>query len=141
MTYRASWRNTSGLGIVCIILAVAVIAAGVLTKNPVLVVIGIMPIAYLGAIGARLSASINEDGLHYRGWLRAEDVLWQDVVSIIRTDNLPYPRNRYYGPLCYEVRTANQRFVVNLLYFSHEFAKAFHEETKRRLTHSKRSSV
>lgn len=50
---------------------------------------------------------------------------FHDIQSVTKTLDLPYPRNRLYGPLCHEVQTADKRFVVNLLYFPREFARIF----------------
>jgi hypothetical protein len=115
----------------CVILGLAVIVGAIAARIPTLVVVGLAPFLYLYAIGARLSASIDDDGFHYRGWFRSVAIPWREVVSAQSTDNLPYPYNRYYGPVTYVIRTADKKVVVNMLYFSDEFARAFHVATKR----------
>jgi hypothetical protein len=105
------------------------------------VALGLVPIAYLFALGRRLSIRIDEQGIRYRGWLTVKDANWKDVTGVIRTEDLPYPRNKYYGPRSYEVRTATRRFVINLLYFPAEFSRTFHDEVKqRRLLRRRRRS-
>ncbi len=89
-------------------------------------------IGYLCAIGLRLYVFIDEETIRYQGWRRTREVKWREVTGIIRGHDLPYPRDRYCGLSCYEVRTANERFIMNLLYFSPDCASAFMGEAKRR---------
>jgi hypothetical protein len=114
------------------VVSVLLIAGGAVMLAWPFVVMALVPPAYLYMIGRRLSVDMDDERLAYQGWLGLSDVKWQDIVSVTRTLNLPYPRDRDYGPLCYEVRTKDRRFVVNLLYFPPEFAKAFAAQVARR---------
>ena len=104
-------------------------AMAVISRMLVLAMLGLVPFAYLYAIGARLSASIDDDGFHYQGWFRASDILWRDVVSVKTSNGLPYPQNRFYGPMTYVIETGNDRVAVNMLFFSRDFNRAFHKAT------------
>ena len=97
-----------------------------------MVALGIVPPLFLYLIGRRLWVEIDDERLACRGWRGVNDVNWQDVVSVTPATSLPYPRDRYYGASSYEVRTSDERFIVNLLYFPPEFARAFGGEVKRR---------
>lgn len=101
----------------------------IVTRIPVLIAAGMAPFAFLYAIGVRLSASMDDDGFYYRGWVRSFDLPWRDIVSVTSADNVPYPHNRYYGLRAYVIRTSDTRIVLNMLYFSPEFARAFHAAT------------
>jgi hypothetical protein len=99
--------------------------------SPPLVGLGAVPLAYLFLIGRRLSAYLDDERIRYHGWLRTAEAEWRHIASVTPADGLPYPRSRYYGPSSYEVKTAVGRFVVNLLYFPPEFARAFIDVAKR----------
>lgn len=70
MTYHASWRNTSGLGALCIVVSFLFLIAAGLMLAPQFVVLGMAPLAYLYAIGQRLSVYMDEETLSYQDWLR-----------------------------------------------------------------------
>jgi hypothetical protein len=99
--------------------------------SSLLIVAGVLPLAYLYMIGRRLTAYIDDNRIRYQSWLNASEARWEHVVSVTRGMDLPYPRNRYYGPSSYEVRTNTSRFMVNLLYFPPDFARAFIDTAKR----------
>jgi hypothetical protein len=118
--------------VLCLGLSLLLIVGGVLVSELAFVAMGLVPIAFLYTIGYRLSAYLDQERIRYRGWLATSEVKWQEVIAVVPIGDLPYPRDRYYGPLCYEVRTMHGRFIVNLLYFPSEFARAFTDEVKRR---------
>jgi hypothetical protein len=107
------------------------IAGGVMHSS-LPIVAGVLPLAYLYMIGRRLTAYIDDNRIRYQSWLNASEAKLEHVVSVTRGVDLPYPRNRYFGPSSYEVRTNTGRFMVNLLYFSQDFARAFTDTAKRR---------
>lgn len=130
MIYRGSWRHTSGLGLEALLVAGAFgLAAWVWA--PVLWLVRIGIVSWL--VGLRLLwIRLDDDGMTYRGWLCVRDVQWPQVVAVTRADDLPYPRGRFYGPLCYEIRTADGGFVINLLYFSSDVVRSFRSHAAAR---------
>src|SRR5262245_37744405 len=131
MTYCGSWRNTKGWWVLWVVVSVLLLVAGAIDHDYWLMLFGIVPIGYLFAIGRRLSVEIDEQGIRYRGWLTSKGAEWKDVTAVSSALGFPYPRDRYYGPLCYEVRTATCSFVINLLYFPPELRRKFSEEVHR----------
>ena len=132
MNFEGSWRNAKGFAILCIVVSTISGTAGLVLFSPLLMVIGTVPVAYLYLIGRRLAVYIDEKKIRYRGWVKVCEAKWEDITSVMRTTDLPYPRNRYHGPLTYEVKTNAERFVVNLIYFPPEFSRLFIEAAKRR---------
>ncbi|QQR73620.1 MAG: PH domain-containing protein [Holophagales bacterium] len=130
MTYRGSWRHTRGLGLVAFLLAVAS-AAAAWVSAPVLWLVPFCIVAWMAGLSL-LWIRLDADGMTYRGWLRRHDVQWQRVIAITRTEDLPYPRCRLYGPASYEIRTADGAFVINLLYFSTDLVRSFQSRTAAR---------
>src|SRR5688572_27125606 len=124
MTYRASWRNTKGIWVLCAGISLLLVTCGAIVSDVTVAALAVGPVGLLYAIGFRLSAYLDQDKLGYRGWFSAHEAKWEDIVSVVRTLDLPYPRDRWYGPVSYEVRTESVRFIVNLLYFPPEFARA-----------------
>lgn len=107
-------------------------AAGGLSHAMWLVVLGVFPIAFLYALGRRLSVDIDAEGIRYRGWVGTAEANWKDVIGVTSASYFPYPQNRHYGPYCYKVCTRTRCFVINLLYFPLEFRRTFFEEVKSR---------
>lgn len=132
MIYRASWRHTSGFGVLCSVGSVVLVLVGALVRSLIPVTVGLLLVVYLYAIGRRLSVRIDEEGIWYQGWLGVKAANWSEVTGVMSARYFPYPRDRYYGPGCYEVRTAKQRFVINLLYFPVEFRREFLGAAQRR---------
>ena len=112
-------------------MSMLLIAVGGVGRNAVFLGLGVVPIAYLFAIGRRLSVSIDEEGIRYRGWLGVRQAKWSEVVACTRGLNLSYPRDRYYGPVSYEIRTSTGYFFINLMHFPPEFAREFAVQLKR----------
>jgi hypothetical protein len=131
MSYQASWRHTRGFGPLCIAVAALFALAGIVTRSPLLIGVGAVPIAYLYMIGCRLTVYIDDTRIRYQGWLKASEARWDQIVSVTRGTDLPYPRSRYHGASSYEVTTRAERFTVNLLYFPPEFARAFTDTAMR----------
>lgn len=142
MRYHASWRNTKGWWVVCLFLSMPLLVAGATDRALWPMVLGMGPIVYLYAIGRRLSVEVDERGIRYQGWLTSTEANWKDVTGVTNAENFPYPRKRFYGPHCYEVRTSTRWFVINLLYFPPELRRAFLEEVQRRgLRRGRRKAV
>jgi hypothetical protein len=115
----------------CVALAALFGLAGVVVRSPLLIGVAALLLAYLFMIGRRLTAYIDETRIRYQGWLRTSEARWEQIVSITRAEDLPYPRNRCYGPSSYQVKTSAGRFTVNLLYFPPDFARAFLDAATR----------
>ncbi len=127
MRYQASWRYTSGLGILAIVIGACVILAGILLRQLVLIAIGFLILLYLLMIGRRLYVEFFPDRFVYQGWLKKREIRTDEVLSIRRAHDLNWPRNRIYGPLTYEIRTSATRFFINPLYFGPDFSRRFQE--------------
>jgi len=125
--YRASWRYMSGWGVLIIIFGVCFVLAGVLLRETLLVVMGLGAFLYLWMISQRLSVELFSDRLIYHGWFKKSEVKFDEILSVKRTLNFNWPRNRLYGPLTYEIRAPGSCFLVNLLYFGPEFSRKFQE--------------
>jgi hypothetical protein len=78
-------------------------------------------------IGQRLSVELLLDRLIYQGWFKKSEVKFDEILSVKRTLDFNWPRNRIYGPLTYEIRTSGTCLLVNLLYFGPEFSRKFQE--------------
>jgi hypothetical protein len=137
MWYHASWRYSKGWWVLSLVVSLVLLVVGAIDHAYGLILLGIVPAVYLYAIGRRLSVEIDEQGIRYHGWLTAKRADWKDVTAVASA-RFPYPRDRYYGPLCFEVRTATCSFVINLLYFPPEFRRRFSEEVQRRGLRRKR---
>ena len=127
MRYRASWRYMSGWGVLIIIFGVCFVLAGVLLRETLLMVMGLGAFLYLWMISQRLSVELFSDPLIYHGWFKKPEVKFDKILSVKRTLNFNWPRNRLYGPLTYEIRTSGTCLLVNLLYFGPEFSRKFQE--------------
>ncbi len=127
MHYQGSWRYTSGFGIFAIVIGICFLSAGLLLRQPVLIVIGLGIFLYLLMIGLRFYVELLPDRLVYRGWFNRIEVKFEEVLSVHRAIDLEWPRNRIYGPLTYEIRTPANRFFINLLYFGPDFSRKFQE--------------
>ena len=127
MRYRASWRYMSGWGVLIIIFGVCFVLAGVLLRETLLMVMGLGAFLYLWMISQRLSVELFSDRLIYHGWFKKSEVKFDEILSVKRTLNFNWPRNRLYGPLTYEIRTSGTCLLVNLLYFGPEFSRKFQE--------------
>jgi len=68
---------------------------------------------------------LDDEGIEARGWAGVHAARWSEVTAIVQTADLPYPRNKCYGPSCYEVRTPSRSFIVNLLYFPPQMSRSF----------------
>jgi hypothetical protein len=131
MTYRGSWRHTRGFWVLLVVIACPAIALGFAERSPGFVAIGFALLAYLWALG-RLSVSIDEGKIRYRGWLKTTEFRWGDVTAVMGRYQMAFYRRQQYGDWHYEVRAGDDRFVVNLLYFPREFRDAFLREVKAR---------
>jgi len=125
--YRASWRYMSGWGVLIIIFGVCFVLAGVLLRETLLMVMGLGAFLYPWMISQRLSVELFSDRLIYQGWFKKSEVKFDEILSVKRTLNFNWPRNRLYGPLTYEIRTSGTCLLVNLLYFGPEFSRKFQE--------------
>ena len=117
----------SGWGVLIIIFGVCFVLAGVLLRETLLVVMGLGAFLYLWMISQRLSVELFSDRLIYHGWFKKSEVKFDEILSVKRTLNFNWPRNRLYGPLTYEIRTSGDCLLVNLLYFGPEFSRKFQE--------------
>lgn len=129
MEYKGSWRNTSGWGVICWVMAIMTLLMGTALFTPGLLVIGFAILFYLWLIGHRLRVLIDDDKLTYRGWLASHEVRWNEILWI--TNEFPYPKDRFRFGSTYEVKTANDVFLINLLYFPAEFGRKFHAKAKQ----------
>ncbi len=127
MQYRASWRYMSGWGILIIILGICFVSAGILLRETILVIIGLVVFLYLWMIGQRLRIELFSDRFVYQGWVKKTEFSFGEVLSVRRALDFDWPRNRMYGPLTYEIRTSGSRLLINLLYFGPEFSRKFQE--------------
>ena len=127
MRYRASWRYTGKFGVFVIILGICFAFVGFFIREVALVAIGLGAFLYLWMIGQRLSVELLLDRLIYQGWFKKSEVKFDEILSVKRTLDFNWPRNRIYGPLTYEIRTSGTCLLVNLLYFGPEFSRKFQE--------------
>lgn len=127
MRYQASWRYTGGFGVLVIILGICFACVGFFIREVALVAIGLGAFLYLWMIGQRLSVELISDRLIYHGWFKKSEVKFDGILSVKRTLDFNWPRNRIYRPLTYEIRTSGTCLLVNLLYFGHEFSRKFQE--------------
>jgi hypothetical protein len=130
--YRASWQKVKILAAFCLVLSLLILLTGIRLSDWTLFAFGLSPVAYLYAVRLRLRASVDDERIRYRGWFSTRNVEWRDITAVVQSCNLPYPRGRYYGPSCYEVRTQNQRFMINVMWFPPEFSRTFRDEARRR---------
>ena len=122
MLYKGSWRHTSGLRF--IVLLLAAVGAAVALLEPALWIFPACAVAWLASLRL-LWIRLDDDGIIYHDWFGTHRAMWSELRGVLRTEDLPFPRNRLYGPFSYELRTADNRFVVNLLYFPREMSSEF----------------
>lgn len=131
MDYDASWRNTGPFGVAVAVGSLLIVALGLAASRAELVWVGGAGIGWLALIGWRLRLRIDEEGLASRGWVDRGSARWGDVSSITNATRLPWPGNRGYGPLVFEVRTASGRLRINFLYFDPAAFRAFRAAIER----------
>lgn len=122
---NASWRKTGPFGIAVAVVSLLIVALGIAARRPELVWIGGAGVGWLALIGWRLRLRIDDEGLSSRGWVGGGSARWRDVRSITPLARLPWPRDRGFGPLVFEIRTATGSFRVNFLYFEPAAFRAF----------------
>lgn len=108
-----------------IAIALGTVAAAVIAKSPWLLIVGLASVLFLTSLG-RLWVELDADSITVQSWFSRKTLRWQDITSVKRTDELPWPRNRCYGPSTHELSDRSGAARVNLLYFDSGFAREFH---------------
>jgi hypothetical protein len=87
MTYRASWRNTRGFWVLCVVIACLALALGFAGRSSAFVELGLVTLAYLAAL-RRLAVSIDDQKIRCKGWLTTNEFRWQDITGVIGRDQM-----------------------------------------------------
>ena len=130
MRYQGSWRNTSGFGIGIWFGIVLFVFMPFIFGDWRVEVIPVVLLVYLFGLSL-LSVEIEGERLVVRTWLRRVEFEWREINSIMRASNLPWPRNHFYGPSTYEIRSGDKAIMLNLLYFPLTFNRSFLQRARQ----------
>jgi hypothetical protein len=132
MKYKASIKNSSGFKYLILSLSILLIISSITFKEILLFVIGFSILfMYFYILDKRMYVELYNDKIIYQGWLKKTEIRFKDISNITNAMDMDYPRNKYYGPFVYEVKSYDKSFLINLLYFDSEFGKKFGIEIKK----------
>lgn len=140
MKHKASWNNTRGYKYLILFMIILFLGFGLFLEVWFSVLLGFIILLYFIILPFRIYAILLEDKIIYQGWFNKSEVLYNEVISLTGSDAFKYPKNRYYGPHTYEVRTENKYFLINLLFFNSDFNKRFHDILKMKRKYKRNGS-
>jgi len=108
------------------------LSIGLYSKELFFLLPGSIILLYSVILQFKLYVILLEDRLIYQGWFKQTEIFFNDVISFKNSSDLKYPRNKYYGPLTYEICTSNKCILINFLYFNAEFNRELHKILKNK---------
>lgn len=107
------------------------LSSGIAARSAAAASAGLAGLGWLVLIGRRLLLRIDDESIESRGWVSRGAARWDDIHSITNSAHLPWPRDRWFGPLVFEVSASSGRFRVNFLYFGPQAFRAFRSGIKQ----------
>jgi hypothetical protein len=129
--YCASWKSTKPFAIGISLLLTAAFCFLLLARSYWAVLL-VLVVLLAGFRLQQMFIAFTSDSFVYQGWFRRFVLPYRDIRSVKRMLNEPWPRNRRYGPLVYEIRSDVTSARINLLWFSTDACKRFYDQFVRR---------
>ena len=76
--------------------------------------------------------SFDPNNFQYDGWLQSFTVPYREIRKVEHSSKTGYPRDRLYGPCEYRITMKSGKRWVNLIWFTPEANRIFHERIIKR---------
>jgi len=129
--FEVTFKSMLGMVFVVAMLVVMTIPLGISTKEYFLVALGVSLFSWLLLVRLRFKIQIGEDEIVSSTILSTRYVKLSELEECFWAHSHRYPKNRFFGPSTYTLRTSTESVYINFKFYPLECGKAILEKTKK----------